>query len=251
MRRQCARRSKGSPPRRRGKVRLFICFHLFAGITPAQAGKSRHVRQQLETIEDHPRAGGEKSAHRIKPDAAQGSPPRRRGKVGPHTARKVAAGITPAQAGKSRHVRQQLETIEDHPRAGGEKDYWGGVAAGVRGSPPRRRGKDWLCNESAPLSGITPAQAGKRFCKEIAPPSVEDHPRAGGEKTWTHCKPSMTLGSPPRRRGKELPFVGFQPHTGITPAQAGKSCGRASPRAQKGDHPRAGGEKAAGGVFHS
>ena len=36
------------------------------GITPAWAGKSRHVRQQLEAVEDHPRVGGEKSPVPIK-----------------------------------------------------------------------------------------------------------------------------------------------------------------------------------------
>ena len=44
---------------------------------------------------------------------------------------------------------------------GGEKDYWGGVAAGVRGSPPHGRGKGVDTPRALDAGRITPAWAGK------------------------------------------------------------------------------------------
>ena len=44
-------------------------------------------------------------------------------------------------------------------------------------------------------------------------------------------------------RGKEFSFVGLEPHTGITPAYAGKRRGSAHRALPLGDHPRVCGEK--------
>ena len=70
--------------------------------------------------------------------------------------------------------------------------------------------------------GITPAWAGKSPPLYDFPEPQQDHPRVGGEKiaSWTVHKVSM--GSPPRGRGKvvHLSVSIFLP--GITPAWAGK-----------------------------
>ena len=71
----------------------------------------------------------------------------------------------------------------------------------------------------------------------------KDHPRVGGEKLDSFQITLGSLGSPPRGRGKELPFVSFEPHTGITPAWAGKSYIFGPLRPGSWDHPRVGGEK--------
>ncbi len=65
---------------------------------------------------------------------------------------------------------------------GGEKPFLFYGGSSDSGSPPHGRGKAELVIVRGIAAGITPAWAGKRFCKEIAPPSVEDHPRVGGEK---------------------------------------------------------------------
>ena len=51
------------------------------------------------------------------------------------------------------------------------------------------------------------------------------------------------MGSPPRGRGKDLSLVGLEPHTGITPAWAGKSHWMRLVLPVFEDHPRVGGEK--------
>ena len=105
------------------------------------------------------------------------------------------------------------------------------------------RGKEgriaiWAC-----MTGITPAYAGKRTLFCLAGRRNRDHPRVCGEKiaSWTVCRVSM--GSPPRMRGKEDKKEPLCGSFGITPAYAGKSDAACIHGAVVGDHPRVCGEK--------
>ena len=60
--------------------------------------------------------------------------------------------------------------------------------------------------------------------------------------------PSCRMGSPPRRRGKEVADEGIGGIIRITPAWAGKSCPAARMLPRTRDHPRVGGEKATGSL---
>ena len=53
--------AQGSPPRMRGKVRVFSPSSGSGGITPAHAGKRFHPYQSYTANRDHPRACGEKT----------------------------------------------------------------------------------------------------------------------------------------------------------------------------------------------
>ena len=126
---------------------------------------------------------------------------------------------------------------------GGEKPFLFYGGSSDSGSPPRGRGKAACHSALCPRRRITPAWAGKRFCKEIAPPSVEDHPRMGGEKI---LEPSMgvgNFGSPPRGRGKAEPVAAGNCLPGIIPAWAGKRYATELADHEKRNHPRVGGEK--------
>ena len=90
----------GSPPRMRGKGKNDAKATVFAGITPAYAGKSSRRLAYSLRIRDHPRVCGEKSCKQRLTNCKQGSPPRMRGKgifslIFVHLIR-----ITPAYAGK-------------------------------------------------------------------------------------------------------------------------------------------------------
>ena len=126
---------------------------------------------------------------------------------------------------------------------GGEKGEKGGRSHEQQGSPPRGRGKAHKLIKQRHVAGITPAWAGKRFCKEIAPPSVEDHPRVGGEKFVIVLSLPRYLGSPPRGRGKENRSRQLRFWFRITPAWAGKSLFLPVMVRLLQDHPRVGGEK--------
>ena len=91
------------------------------GITPAQAGKSANLVVHGVLVQDHPRTGGEKQCSLFEVCAQEGSPLRRRGKARFRVGRKMAVGITPAQAGKSANLVVHGVLVQDHPRTGGEK----------------------------------------------------------------------------------------------------------------------------------
>ena len=155
-------------------------------------------------------------------------------------------GITPAHAGKTQWYELRHHRRRDHPRACGENSPWLLFDKGIRGSPPRMRGK--LCAVSSDCAdfGITPAHAGKTPSRDFGPFLAGDHPRACGENTpLTREKPAQR-GSPPRMRGKPG-FVDEGAHRpGITPAHAGKTWPRRSASAARRDHPRACGENRSG-----
>ena len=134
--------------------------------------------------------------------------------------------ITPADAGKT-GVRDGLRTgRQDHPRGCGENDS---VASGKRhamGSPPRMRGKlRFLFSQFAQFR-ITPADAGKTQFLMLAPRRDQDHPRGCGENCPLSGAHGLTLGSPPRMRGKPELANSASAAVGITPADAGKTLKR-------------------------
>ena len=114
-------RTRGSPPRMRGKARTVCRGFSWAGITPAYAGKRSITHSVVSFIKDHPRVCGEKGEAMATPVPVSGSPPRMRGKDVSSTVWVCRLGITPAYAGK-RIVQTLVHTVDrDHPRVCGEK----------------------------------------------------------------------------------------------------------------------------------
>ena len=187
----------------RGKVQLRNGKQTSRGITPAYAGKRWTVAGTVAARWDHPRVCGEKASLMLASDAELGSPPRMRGKVREIKTGKSRRGITPAYAGKRRRCCAFRWLPWDHPRVCGEKSSVLSGKVGLRGSPPRMRGKGHLAGEAADIWGITPAYAGKRTDSECYTSTQGDHPRVCGEKAWVF-RPFLTYwGSPPRMRGKD------------------------------------------------
>ena len=126
----------------------------------------------------------------------------------------------------------------------GEKGRLHGQDAQGGGSPPRMRGKAFRVGLAGRILGITPACAGKRGRKEVAPMSNMDHPRVCGEKGHGSELRGRQVGSPPHVRGKGVVSPQAEAVNGITPAYAGKSCRTCPAASGAGDHPRVCGEKA-------
>ena len=72
--------NQGSPPRMRGKRILALHKSYFAGITPADAGKTVLSPAATSACRDHPRGCGENTRTEHYSRHQQGSPPRMRGK---------------------------------------------------------------------------------------------------------------------------------------------------------------------------
>ena len=179
------RRSRGSPPRVRGKGIKRGCHSHQCGITPACAGK-RRLRRRFSTLpQDHPRVCGEKNCGSKLAFRTMGSPPRMRGKAEPDCMGTLEGGITPAYAGKRSLPLMQASSSQDHPRVCGEKRSISIFSRQALGSPPRMRGKALQLPLCILDMRITPAYAGKSntfLCKGL---TARDHPRVCGEKFAT------------------------------------------------------------------
>ena len=192
-------------------------------ITPACAGKSRRKTTDRFCSRDHPRVCGEKGHGSELRGRQVGSPPRVRGKVQLLPVHHDQVGITPAYAEKRIKLRKRHSICGDHPRVCGEKLFQSPLLRLPLGSSPRMRGKDVRQELQHSGRGITPACAGKSPQRAHCSPVPWDHPRVCGEK----CPPGkfffMTVGSPPRVRGKEVRTQRSDIRSRITPAHAGKS----------------------------
>ena len=108
---------------------------------------------------------GEKHCACFRRTHSRGSPPRMRGKERLRTGCRFPPGITPAHAGKSQSLCGRTFHGQDHPRACGEKACGQFPSHPQTGSPPRMRGKVPDGYSLAAGGGITPAHAGKSFCR--------------------------------------------------------------------------------------
>ena len=236
-------RGQGSPPPMRGKAQFVSLGICGCGITPAYAGK-RYIRKDYGSpFRDHPRLCGEKPQTPKNVVEIVGSPPPMRGKDFEACKAKLAPGITPAYAGKRRFEDVGAAYRRDHPRLCGEKHTSTRYHLLSIGSPPPMRGKVNCLAYNIFKFGITPAYAGKSFCRSRFVLDCKDHPRLCGEKCleWGHNLGSG--GSPPPMRGKG-PCISAVPAGGrITPAYAGKSQFLVPAWRPFEDHPRLCGEK--------
>ena len=96
--------ASGSPPRMRGKESGCVPGLPGSRITPAHAGKRDKTAIFEEWCRDHPCVCGEKTKPVPAGGILMGSPPRVRGKAVAQGAHVLAAGITPAYAGKRLHL---------------------------------------------------------------------------------------------------------------------------------------------------
>ena len=177
-----------------------------------------------------------------------GSPPRGRGKVDGPPAQVGRGRITPAQAGRSPYFLYGKKDYKDHPRIGGEKAELTAAVISAMGSPPRRRGKGYREFGIDISDRITPAQAGKSVAPRQKRSALWDHPRVGGEKYSRPSYSRISMGSPPRGRGKGNQAFSWYGSSRITPAWAGKRAGQCWGLCSARDHPRVGGEKSLGSM---
>ena len=104
------------------------------------------------------------------------------------------------------------------------------------------RGKPESTALIALLTGITPADAGKTSFALRVSFFCWDHPRGCGENSIATNPPPVSLGSPPRMRGKPRDCPQPCNKTRITPADAGKTGIARRIECRLQDHPRGCGE---------
>ena len=153
-----------SSPRMRGALAKFTPLAVWFRIIPADAGNTPDCSRQIEQARDHPRGCGE---HNVwtnwRPygyDYENGSSPRMRGTPLQRLCKGSLAGIIPADAGNTIHVRPVGRRSGDHPRGCGEHLATWAYAEWWSGSSPRMRGTRLPGSQINPIRGIIPADAG-------------------------------------------------------------------------------------------
>ena len=104
------------------------------------------------------------------------------------------------------------------------------------------RGKLDNCPKGDDTTGITPACAGKTLLPYSNFSANRDHPRVCGENLETPNIIQISLGSPPRVRGKLNQLIAIVVRNRITPACAGKTGTGLVDSINPKDHPRVCGE---------
>ena len=94
-------REAGSPPLVRERRFFCVICRCGRGITPARAGKTSSARRFSISAWDHPRSCGKDPIYRYCLFPGLGSPPLVRERLGHVVYVFIAAGITPARAGKT------------------------------------------------------------------------------------------------------------------------------------------------------
>ena len=235
-------RTRGSPPRVRGKHGTIKETEVKSRITPACAGKTEGGSFSSSPKKDHPRVCGENEGRHACQVFWIGSPPRVRGKLLPRHHLAAAGGITPACAGKTCAAKHFAVQREDHPRVCGENSLFSSLFSGSKGSPPRVRGKPFARFSPPLFSRITPACAGKTLASVRQILFTRDHPRVCGENYNEYYGNIRTTGSPPRVRGKPHSTRRGVSGKRITPACAGKTVELFEFGNAPEDHPRVCGE---------
>ena len=157
-----ARRSSGSPPHARGRLRPRQRRMALDRLTPACAGKTPGTNTAPPANPAHPRMRGEDHQSFLNVVAARGSPPHARGRLEPATVR--------------------LQSMGAHPRMRGEESPRLLPKTSEHGSPPHARGRPYRHRTRRHRLRLTPACAGKT------------HSVAPGEE--------VEEGSPPHARGR-------------------------------------------------
>ena len=226
----------------RGKLSTDALVGIYAGITPAGAGKTCTDWCRHAATEDHPRRCGENHFIFLSVLLSQGSPPQVRGKPRKPASKAVITGITPAGAGKTSVRIKPCFHVRDHPRRCGENPLYPSNNVRGLGSPPQVRGKRPCGGIASVILGITPAGAGKTFiCLDIIF-LFQDHPRRCGENGAFPIFAPHFIGSPPQVRGKLFGCAAVIISSRITPAGAGKTVWWFGGDKKHKDHPRRCGE---------
>ncbi len=137
------------------------------GITPACAGRRTSLGASGLILRDHPRMCGKKIGVLIHHDWRAGSPPHVREEVYEATASQMFGRITPACAGRRLVGSFITFQLEDHPRVCGKKLTHIHSSHQELGSPPHMREEAGPAPVDIEAVGITPAYAGKRWCRPV------------------------------------------------------------------------------------
>ena len=237
-----AKRSDGSSPLTRGKLRDRRRRRRHARLIPAHAGKTLPPRPRLAALRAHPRSRGENHRRSAPNGIKNGSSPLTRGKRRRAGGRASGSGLIPAHAGKTPVLVVREIEAGAHPRSRGENIPLVYTVLMMKGSSPLTRGKQGDRSGLQRRVGLIPAHAGKTDTGGVSTYGHGAHPRSRGENTYAGEDRNLALGSSPLTRGK-LHVLQAEGHAlGLIPAHAGKTRAASPCPTFHPAHPRSRGE---------
>ena len=230
-------------PRSRGEN--VVCFFVpsaVQGSSPLTRGKLNGVLVSSERLGLIPAHAGKTEVPGLDVGARQGSSPLTRGKLAPAGVDSAKVGLIPAHAGKTCLSRLAATGQEAHPRSRGENVVHAPRFHRSWGSSPLTRGKRRRSDRRLRGRRLIPAHAGKTAPRLATKRARRAHPRSRGENFNRKDKQMWALGSSPLTRGKLNELIRQGRKSGLIPAHAGKTRGRAERRDLQRAHPRSRGE---------
>ena len=197
----------GSSPLTRGKRVKQHADQVSIRLIPAHAGKTRGYSLVGSAPAAHPRSRGGNPPTFGRSRVGAGSSPLTRGKRTHLLQLCFITRLTPAHAGKTRHLSASAFNSATHPRSRGENFASGALAVCRWGSSPLTRGKRRCPHGERAVRGLIPAHAGKTYRRWTAVSSPTAHPRSRGENVRLRPMCLWTTGSSPLTRGKLLTIL--------------------------------------------
>ena len=213
----------GSSPLTRGKPCPGLADGRAAGLIPAHAGKTLRQPCMLASPRAHPRSRGENVIRSCMRRSWLGSSPLTRGKPLIERSPRLAFGLIPAHAGKTRSIWFSMTASRAHPRSRGENVTSMSSARHAPGSSPLTRGKPLDAGCSRRPAGLIPAHAGKTRTGTGRSGRASAHPRSRGENTSPPSSSIAQSGSSPLTRGKLESCSTRHTALRLIPAHAGKT----------------------------
>ena len=130
----------------------------------------------------------------------------------------------------------------EHPRVRGDHVCRCGVSMQAAGTPPRARGSRLHPPPGGGALRNTPACAGITALPGRLPSGDPEHPRVRGDHVFSRTARGPGAGTPPRARGSLAGVQSESPRDGNTPACAGITMSRPTPRSAVPEHPRVRGD---------
>ena len=236
----------GSPPRARGRLALVAGAGQEGRFTPAGAGTARPPACRPCARAVHPRGRGDGSPTRTPVSIRNGSPPRARGRLLLGLRGLVGVRFTPAGAGTASRRPHPSRPRPVHPRGRGDGAPAGPDGTRKRGSPPRARGRRSCRWRTATWGRFTPAGAGTAWRSPRRARGSPVHPRGRGDGGRSPDDRAVTIGSPPRARGRRPGMPRAARPSRFTPAGAGTAVSGLESPAAPTVHPRGRGDGRAG-----
>ena len=218
------------------------CIWSPIGSAPRARGTPAAVTQSSSSFADQPRVRGEHIVAGSLGQADAGSAPRARGTPVQPRRSATAQRISPACAGNTRDVTCSAVTPTDQPRVRGEHSIRHAGVRRVRGSAPRARGTLLPAFQYHAPARISPACAGNTRPLGTPASRPPDQPRVRGEHSAARDASVPSSGSAPRARGTLGQCGPDRLSFRISPACAGNTQFRGSPRTEATDQPRVRGE---------